>query len=101
MRLLSSLVLSAYCHEGIFDPSITELDEDHPFIGDALLGEDIWLSPCQADNYRRQGFNLTDEVTLSGVGLDPSCGLVDQETPEALQARFFLVLVIFVRFSPL
>ena len=86
MRLLPSLILSVFGHEGIFDPSITELDEGHPYIGDALLGEDIVLSPCQADNFRRQGFNLTDEVVLPGVGLDPSCGLVDQGLPDALQA---------------
>ena len=86
MRLLSFLIFSAFGHGGNRDESAVdpELDEGEPF--DDVLGEDIWLTPCQADNYRRQGFNLTDEVVLPGFGLDPSCGLVDQGLPDALQA---------------
>ena len=81
MRLFSSLILTARAHSTI-DGDIT--DFDHPSVGDALLHEDIVLTPCQADYYREQGFNITDEVTLAGEGLDTSCD-VDSQAPRALQ----------------
>ena len=84
MRLFPSLILTARAHSTI-DNDITDID--HHSVGDALLNEDIYLTPCQADHYRKLGFNITDEVTLPGDGSDLSCDSVDSEsvTPEALQ----------------
>ena len=82
MRLFQSLILTAGAHSTI-DTDVTDID--HHSVGDALLNEDIYLTPCQADHYRKQGFNITDEVTLPGDGFDLSCDTVDSDAPEALQ----------------
>ena len=82
MRLFKSLILTAKAHITI-DKDITDID--HHSVGDALLNEDIYLTPCQADHYRKLGFNITDEVTLPGDGFDLSCDSVDSNKPKALQ----------------
>ena len=87
MRLLQSVILSASTARAHSTIGADVTDIDHPAVGDALLNEDIYLTPCQADHYRKLGFNITDEVTLAGEGSDLSCDSVDSElvTPEALQ----------------
>ena len=82
MRLFQGLILTAGAHSTI-DKEVTDID--HHSVGDALLNEDIYLTPCQADHYRKLGFNITDEVTLPGDGFDLSCETVDTDAPEALQ----------------
>ena len=54
---------------------------------EAMLGDDIWFTPCQAEQARRHGIEITDESILPGVGQDPSCdGLSDHTMPQALHA---------------
>ena len=47
--------------------------------------DDILITPCQADYYSKLGFNITDEVTLAGDGLDESCELFSDAYQRALQ----------------
>ena len=85
MRLLQSFIFTtstARAHSTI-DADVNDID--HPSVGDALLNDDIFLTPCQADHYRKLGFNITDEVTLVGDGLDESCDLLSDANPRALQ----------------
>ena len=82
MCLFQGLILTAGAHSTI-DKEVTDID--HHSVGDALLNEDIYLTPCQANHYRKLGFNITDEVTLPGNGFDLSCDTVDSDAPEALQ----------------
>ena len=46
------------------------LDIDDLSAEDELLmgQDDILLSPCQADHFRAQEFNITDDVVLNGDG---------------------------------
>ena len=85
MRLLQSFILTASRTTAHSTIGADVNDIDHPSVGDALLNDDILLTPCQADHYRKLGFNITDEVTLAGDGFDESCELFSDANPRALQ----------------
>ena len=85
MRILQSVILSASTAGAHSTIGADVTDIDHPEVGDALLNEDIYLTPCQADHYRKLGLNITDEVTLAGDGIDESCELLSDANPRALQ----------------
>ena len=85
MRLLQSFILTASTTRAHSTIGADVNDIDHPSVGDALLNDDIFLTPCQADHYRKLGFNITDDVTLAGDGLDESCELFSDANPRALQ----------------
>ena len=54
---------------GIFQKVYTLNIDDLTVEDELLLGQnDILLSPCQADHFRAQGFNITDDVVLNGDG---------------------------------
>ena len=76
MRLLPSLLLSistAHEIESHWDPVSQTVQHHSVEMADEVLGDDIVFSPCQAETYRRRGFNITEDLVLDGIGDDPSC----------------------------
>ena len=66
--------------------TVTQTVQHHSVeMADEVLGDDIVFSPCQADVYRRRGFNITDDLVRDGIGDDPSC-IEEADGPAAPQA---------------
>merc|ERR1711935_886958 len=88
MRLLPSLLLAVSAHdatETTWDP-VSGFQTHTVADAESMLGDDIWFTPCQAEQFRRRGVNITEDSVLPGIGDDPSCQGLVGDMPQALHA---------------